>query len=146
MNLTEALLKNRLQIQVVWEARPRDQAAEDTARFFHQILTEDHGVEQIRVERDKDGYQVRYRQDGEEHHLLFDRLQVEQLLASIEAEPRYGEIFHRPGGQSKKESEPFSPHVPDGQESGEQCADDNPDTERSDKDVSSVSFPVKYPP
>jgi hypothetical protein len=102
LNLTEALL-NWLQIQVVWEARPRDQAAEDTARFFHQILTEDHGVEQIRVERDKDGYQVRYRQDGEEHHLLFDRLQVEQLLASIEAEPRYGGVFHPPGGQSKGE-------------------------------------------
>jgi hypothetical protein len=56
-----------------------------------------------------------------------------------------GESFIHPGG-NPKESEPFSPHVPDGQESGEQCADDNPDTERSDKDVSSVSFPVKYPP
>ncbi|MFD1426748.1 hypothetical protein JOD24_001017 [Kroppenstedtia sanguinis] len=99
MNLKEALL-NWLQIQVVWEARPQDRSAEDTARFFYQILTEDHGVEEIRVEREEDGYQVAYRREGEEHHLRLDRLQVEHLLASIEAEPRYGGDFQPPGKSS----------------------------------------------
>ena len=77
---------------------------------------------------------------------LFDRLQVEQLLASIEAEPRYGGVFHPPGGQSKGECEPFLPMFLTGKSPVSNALMTDPDTERSDKDVSSVSFPVKYPP
>lgn len=96
MNLREALF-NWLQIKVVWDARPQDRAAEDTACFFHQILTEDHGVDELHVEREEDGYRVAYRQGGGEHTLRFDRDRIEQLLVSIEAEPRYGRSFHPPG-------------------------------------------------
>ncbi|SMO48868.1 hypothetical protein [Melghirimyces algeriensis] len=92
MNLRDALF-NWLQIKVVWEARPQDRSAEETTGFFGRILTEDHGVEEIQVQRENDHYRLIYRQKGEEQQLQFDREQVENLLLQIEAEPKYHRSF-----------------------------------------------------
>ncbi|MDA8353897.1 MAG: hypothetical protein M0Z65_12120 [Firmicutes bacterium] len=90
MNLRDALF-NWLQIMVVQEARPRDRSAVETARFFRHILEEDHGVEEIKVEREQEEYRVSLDRNGEEERFQFDREQVEQLLSSIEAEPKYNQ-------------------------------------------------------
>ncbi|MDR6224851.1 hypothetical protein [Desmospora profundinema] len=92
MTVKEALF-NWLQIKVVSDARPQDRSAEETTRFFHHILKEDHGVEEIQVRLEKDGYHVRYRQSDHQQEVRYDREQVEQLLISIEAEPKYNQTF-----------------------------------------------------
>ncbi|PTX65066.1 hypothetical protein C8P63_101294 [Melghirimyces profundicolus] len=92
MNLRDALF-NWLQIKVVWEARPRDRSAEETTRFFWEILSKDHRVEEVQVQREEEGYRVVYRRKGEEESLRFDSDQVEQLLLNIEAEPKYNRQF-----------------------------------------------------
>ncbi|OYD07823.1 hypothetical protein [Paludifilum halophilum] len=92
MRLQEALF-NWLQIKVVWEKRPKDRSAEETTRFFEEILVKDHHVEDIRVSKAEEAYTVFYRHDGEEHTQRYDREQVDQLLVSIESEPKYNQSF-----------------------------------------------------
>ncbi|MFC4076580.1 hypothetical protein [Salinithrix halophila] len=92
MRLEDALF-NWLQIRVVWNARPQDRSAEETTRFFYEILAEDHGVEELYVMMEKDRYTVRWQQKGQEQCREFEREQVEQLLRSIEAEPKYNKAF-----------------------------------------------------
>lgn len=92
MTLKDALF-NWLQIKVVWDARPQDRSAEETARFFHTMLEEDHDVKEIEVQLQEQAYHLRYRQSGNTHEIRFDRDHVEQLLTSIEAEPKYNQTF-----------------------------------------------------
>ncbi|PTM59274.1 hypothetical protein [Desmospora activa] len=92
MTLKEALF-NWLQIKVVWDARPQDRSAEETAHFFRKILEVDHGVEAIEVQLQKQAYHVHYRQSGSEHEVRFERDHVKQLLTSIETEPKYNQNF-----------------------------------------------------
>jgi hypothetical protein len=92
VTLKDALF-NWLQIKVVWDARPQDRSAEETTRFFREILQEDHGVESIQVRVKSDGYYVQYHQSDKEEEICFHREQVEQLLANIEAEPKYSQSF-----------------------------------------------------
>jgi hypothetical protein len=92
MRLKDALF-NWLQIRVVWDARPQDRSAEDTTRFFHDMLIQDHGVEELEVTKDAQEYVVRYRLNGEEYTERFHREQVEDLLKSIQSEPKYNQSF-----------------------------------------------------
>lgn len=92
MTLHDALY-NWLQIKVVWEARPRDHSAEDTVKFFEHILSEDHGVKELSLSKEKDSYTVCYSHEGEDYTKSFDREQAEQLLISIESEPKYNQQF-----------------------------------------------------
>lgn len=82
-------LFNWLQIQIVWDARPRDRSARDTVQFFEQILKEDHQVKELKMEREDSVYRVHYLQGEEWKTREFDRDSAEQLLKDIEAEPRF---------------------------------------------------------
>lgn len=91
MNL-EAALFNWLQIRIAADNRPEDQAAQQTADFFLSVLRETHGIRDIRVEpRGEDLIQVIYEKDGAEGKKTFDRQMAEQLLADIEANPKFNE-------------------------------------------------------
>jgi hypothetical protein len=89
MRLEDALF-NWLQIKLVAAARPNDQAALDTAQFFEQILTEDHGLADFAIAKtDETMIHVKYEKDGRSKLQLFSRESAEQLLSDIEANPKY---------------------------------------------------------
>ncbi|SFS49521.1 hypothetical protein [Marininema halotolerans] len=85
----EDTLFNWLQIRLVWNARPKDGSAEETVRFFEQMLTEDHGVRELSLTMEADQYRISWQKEDGEEARLYDRKQAESLLQSIEAEPRY---------------------------------------------------------
>jgi len=86
---TEKAIFNWLQIAVVSEARPEDEAAKKTADFFREILVEDHNISDIRYERDPFNYLVFYEQNGENYKLNFATSTVEKLIMDIENEPKF---------------------------------------------------------
>ncbi|UFJ41881.1 hypothetical protein LOK74_05090 [Brevibacillus humidisoli] len=88
MKLADALF-NWLQIKVVADARPDDRSADETVRFFQEILTEDHQVEQLDYRKDDTMYTIRYRANGKSNMQMFPIEAVEQLLESIQNEPKY---------------------------------------------------------
>lgn len=85
----EDTLLNWLQIHLVSQARPNDWAAQETARFFHSMLLEDHRVESIEVNTNEGAYAVHYTVDGEERTKTFDRHVAEQLIRAIQSDPKY---------------------------------------------------------
>lgn len=85
----EDALFNWLQIHIVAKARPEDRAAQETADFFYEIVSEDHLLKELTYEVDDTSYTVKYTLDGTSHGKRFDRIAVEQLLRQIESEPRY---------------------------------------------------------
>ncbi len=89
MELRDALFY-WLQMKLVCEARPDDQAAKDTLTFFEQILSEDHALEQYQVtESDAVSIVVTAESRGEVQSYRFDREMAEQLLGQIEDNPKY---------------------------------------------------------
>ncbi|SHE62653.1 hypothetical protein SAMN05444392_102118 [Seinonella peptonophila] len=94
IQLTNALF-NWLQIQVVWNARPTDRSAKDTVSFFQDLLREDHEIDQLELELDKEKrvYIISYLQKGEAHQQLFPQEEAEKLLQEIIREPRYNQSF-----------------------------------------------------
>ena len=81
-----------LQIRYVAQARPNDEAAKKTYDFFQTILTEDFGVTELSVrpyEEEEAYLTVDYVVAGEKASLTLDRERIEQLLADIEANPKY---------------------------------------------------------
>lgn len=89
MRLDDALF-NWLQIQIVAEARPDDRAAIDTRDFFMQILTEDHGLTNVSIDRiDDTMIHIRYEREGRSKVQMIPREAGEQLLNDIEANPKY---------------------------------------------------------
>lgn len=89
MKLEDALF-NWLQIHLVAEARPEDRAAQETVRFFEQILQEDHGLTEYAVAAfDATMFHVRYGIDGKTKMHMFGREQAEQLLTDIDSNPKY---------------------------------------------------------
>jgi hypothetical protein len=86
----EDAMFNWLQIQIVANARPDDGAAADTRDFFLEILQEDHGVAALAIaEVDDTRIHIKYARDGQSKTQLFPREAGEQLLADIEANPKY---------------------------------------------------------
>lgn len=89
MRLQDALF-NWLQIRLVAEARPDDQAAWETVTFFEQILREDHHLTDFAVDTaDETMLHVRYTADGKTKKQMFDRELAEQLLTDINSNPKY---------------------------------------------------------
>lgn len=89
MKLEDSLF-NWLQIHLVAEARPEDQAAKETVRFFEEILIEDHGVSQLAISaQDTTMIHVRYTVNGKTKVQMFSREQAEQLFSDIDANPKY---------------------------------------------------------
>lgn len=83
MTLDQALF-NWLQIYYVLEQRPHDEAAKETSQFFWTILTEDHGVQTVKVDRLDDMYIVRLKQKGIELEKKFPVQAVQQLWFDLE--------------------------------------------------------------
>lgn len=91
MNLQDALY-NWLQIHIVAEGRPDDNAAKDTLAFFEQILEEDHHLSDVRIASvDESLITVQFGQDGRTMSRQFPRDAAEQLLADIRSNPKYNE-------------------------------------------------------
>jgi len=89
MRFDDALF-NWLQIQIVADARPDDGAAAETRDFFLQILKEDHGVASVGIVKTDDTMiHVKYEREGRTKTQLIPREAGEQLLADIEANPKY---------------------------------------------------------
>lgn len=86
----EDAIFNWLQIQLVVEARPEDQAARDTCSFFKQILEEDYHIFDISVQlAGEDRIEIAYVTDGQAKKQLFPRESAEQLLHDINSNPKY---------------------------------------------------------
>ncbi len=91
MRLEDALF-NWLQIKLVEQGRPDDNAARETAAFFEQILKEDHGLELFAIGNvDDTMYHVNYVKEGKKKTRMIDRESAEQLLVDINANPKYNE-------------------------------------------------------
>jgi hypothetical protein len=81
-----------LQIRIVSEARPEDDAAKKTYDFFTEIVTQDFGVSQLTIlplGEDDHTIQLTYQVNGEDAKMSFDREQTEKLLEDINANPKY---------------------------------------------------------
>jgi len=91
MNLQDALY-NWLQIRIVAEGRPDDNAAKDTLAFFAQILEEDHHLSDVLIAGlDESLITVQFMQEGQAVSRQFPREAAEQLLADIRSNPKYNE-------------------------------------------------------
>lgn len=89
MRLQDALF-NWLQIRIVSDARPEDNAARETALFFDEILRDDHHLQNVAIASvDETMYHVQYDIEGKTKRQMYDRESAEQLLADIEANPKY---------------------------------------------------------
>jgi hypothetical protein len=81
---------NWLQIKLVADGRPHDLAAQDTERFFWEMLTEDHHISHLEITKTDDTMiHIAYTQAEKTKKLFYDREHAEQLLNEINAEPRY---------------------------------------------------------
>ena len=86
----EDALFNWLQIKLVSEARPFDDAAKKTVEFFEQILREDHGITDFAIDhKDDTMIHVRYVKEGKVKKQFFDRTAAEKLLSDIESDWKY---------------------------------------------------------
>lgn len=85
------VLFNWLQIKVVAEARPDDQAAQDTFQFFSTLLRDDHHVEIEEIEKDESMYRLIFNVEGKKKTQMFDREAVDLLLTNIENEPKFND-------------------------------------------------------
>lgn len=90
MNLQDTFF-NWLQMQIVSEARPSDEAAKETLDFFAMMLHEDHGVCHIELvdETDPMKIHISYEREGIKSRQSFDRESAEKLLDDINANPIY---------------------------------------------------------
>ncbi|OAS13663.1 hypothetical protein [Paenibacillus oryzisoli] len=90
MKLGDAFF-NWLQMHIVSQARPEDEAAKDTLDFFALILVEDHGVSNLEVLPIDDPMKIwiGYDHEGEYHKHCFDRESAEKLLDDINSNPIY---------------------------------------------------------
>jgi len=89
MRLQDALL-NWLQIHLLAEARPDDNAARETVRFFEEILREDHSLTEFAVDAfDETMIHIRYTLDGKTKRQMYDRGSAEQLMNDILSETKY---------------------------------------------------------
>lgn len=92
MNLQDALLY-WAQIKHVANSRVDDMAAQETCRFFEEILTEDHQLRNVHIaSMDDVMYLVQYEKQDETHTQRFPKELVEQLLGDINANPKYADF------------------------------------------------------
>jgi hypothetical protein len=90
VKLQDALF-NWLQMHIVLEARPDDEAARETRDFFAIILAEDHLVSNFHIidQENSMAIQIAYEQEGMSKKQQFDRELAEKLLADINSNPKY---------------------------------------------------------
>ncbi|MDD9270003.1 hypothetical protein ACFPES_23380 [Paenibacillus sp. GCM10023248] len=90
MNLQDTFF-NWLQMHIVQEGRPDDEAAKETLDFFAMILREDHGVGHMELVNESDPMKIHisYEREGTQSVVSFDREAAEKLLEDIRANPVY---------------------------------------------------------
>jgi hypothetical protein len=64
MHSVQDALYNWLTIKVVAEARPDDEAAQETYELFDSMLREDHGITSVTIEKLDEMYLVTYEKKG----------------------------------------------------------------------------------
>lgn len=87
MKSLQDALYNWLTIQVVAEARPDDEAAQETAAFFRDILKNDFAIRNIDVQKQGAMYVVRYEKERKPHAMRFPAELIEAMLEQMENEP-----------------------------------------------------------
>lgn len=87
MNSLQDAIYNWLTIKVVCDARPDDSAAIETKELFEGMLSEDHGIENLRVTKDDTMYHVHYSINEENKQKRFPIELVDILLNQISDNP-----------------------------------------------------------
>ena len=87
MRSVQDALYNWLSIKVVSDARPDDTAAKETLDLFNDILTNEHQLSSITVNRDEVMYYVTYILEGETKKTRFPRELIDVMINQINQEP-----------------------------------------------------------
>lgn len=87
MRSVQDALYNWLTIKSVAEARPYDEAAQETYMFFHNMLHADHQLKHITVEKKEDMYFVTYEKEGEKKSTRFPLELIDCFLDQMNREP-----------------------------------------------------------
>ncbi|MBM7659514.1 hypothetical protein JOC85_000281 [Bacillus mesophilus] len=87
MNSLQDALYNWLTIKVVADVRKDDLAAQETAAFFYELLTVDHELKDIVVEKDEEMYRVLYTIGAERKTTKFPTELIDVMLDQMVAEP-----------------------------------------------------------
>ncbi|MDM5189662.1 hypothetical protein QUF99_20795 [Bacillus sp. DX4.1] len=87
MRSVQDALYNWLTIKTVAEARPHDEAAQETYLLFRNMLHEDHYVTDVAVEKKEDMYFVTYEQEGEKKSTRFPLELIDCFLDQMNREP-----------------------------------------------------------
>jgi hypothetical protein len=80
---------NWLTIKIVADARKQDHAAQDTEKFFYELLHEEHAIEDITIEKNDPMYVVHYNIDGEAKKQQYPVELIDIMLEQINERPEY---------------------------------------------------------
>ncbi len=78
---------NWLTIKLVADNRPEDQAALDTTTFFRELLTEEHNVIDIHVQRKEEMYFVTCKLEKGERNFRFPTELIDCIYDQMEQNP-----------------------------------------------------------
>jgi hypothetical protein len=87
MKSLQDALYNWLTIKVVADARPDDEAAQETEAFFAEILKNDFQVTHIEVSKDEVMYLIKFQKDNEPKTVRFPVELIDVMLEQINREP-----------------------------------------------------------
>jgi len=87
MRSLQDVIYNWLTIKLVVEKRPHDEAAEETYSLFQSILTEDHQVSHLSIERLPESYVVHFIKEDKPSSFRFPKELAETMIALMEQEP-----------------------------------------------------------
>jgi hypothetical protein len=89
MKSIQDAIYNWLTIKIVADARKLDLAAQDTEKFFYELLQEEHGIENITIEKIDPMYVVHYKIDGETKKQQYPIELIDIMLEQINERPEY---------------------------------------------------------
>lgn len=87
MKSLQDTLYNWLTIKIVSDERPDDTAAAETEEMFKEMLINEHGLSNIKIETDEIMYYVHYDQNRETKKARFPRELIEVMLKQMISEP-----------------------------------------------------------
>ncbi|KFN04065.1 hypothetical protein D0U04_00785 [Bacillus clarus] len=87
MRSVQDALYNWLTIKTIAEARQDDGPAQETYVLFRDMLTEEHRLKNIKVEKNEEMYLITYERDGEVGVARFPLEAIDCFLEQINREP-----------------------------------------------------------
>jgi hypothetical protein len=87
MRSIQDALYNWLTIKVVAEARPDDNAAQETYELFDEMLKQEHRITKVCIERSEEMYLVTYEKDGETKSVRFPLELIDCFVEQMDREP-----------------------------------------------------------